>query len=66
MVQVIDLVKFLPFYQTFFLAFYADVQVWLKSLRLHKYSELFMGMTYDEMMELTAEKLGEKVRNEVI
>merc|ERR1719259_406416 len=41
-------------------AFYADVQVCLKSLRLHKYSELFMGMTYDEMMELTAEKLGEK------
>uniref|UniRef100_A0A2R5LNZ2 Putative rna-binding protein involved in translational regulation n=2 Tax=Ornithodoros turicata TaxID=34597 RepID=A0A2R5LNZ2_9ACAR len=34
-----------------------DVPGWLKSLRLHKYAHLFSHMTYDEMMELTEEKL---------
>ena len=34
-----------------------DVSVWLKSLRLHKYSHLFQQITYDEMMNLTEEWL---------
>lgn len=34
-----------------------DVQPWLKSLRLHKYSELFSAMTYEQMMSLTEEEL---------
>jgi len=33
------------------------VPQWLKSLRLHKYTDLVMGMSYAEMMELTEEKL---------
>lgn len=51
--------------------FFADVQVWLKSLRLHKYADLFAEMSYDEMMELTPEKLDQKnvtkgARNKII
>jgi len=38
-----------------------DVPLWLKSLRLHKYSQLFARMNYDEMLELTEEKLEQKV-----
>jgi len=38
-----------------------DVGSWLKSLRLHKYANIFASMSYDEMMELTAEKLDEEV-----
>jgi len=30
-----------------------DVPIWLKSLRLHKYSYLFQQMTYEEMLTLT-------------
>eukprot|EP00091_Calanus_sinicus_P006266 TRINITY_DN16880_c0_g1_i1.p1 TRINITY_DN16880_c0_g1~~TRINITY_DN16880_c0_g1_i1.p1 ORF type:complete len:271 (-),score=45.98 TRINITY_DN16880_c0_g1_i1:190-954(-) len=33
------------------------VPQWLKSLRLHKYTDLVMGMTYPEMVQLTEEKL---------
>lgn len=35
----------------------ADVPGWLKSLRLHKYAYLFANMSYDEMMNLTEDKL---------
>lgn len=34
-----------------------DVHSWLKSLRLHKYSDLFSTMTYEAMMSLTEEEL---------
>lgn len=34
-----------------------EVHSWLKSLRLHKYSDLFSRMTYDQMMSLTEEQL---------
>lgn len=34
-----------------------DVHSWLKSLRLHKYSDLFSRMTYEQMMSLTEELL---------
>lgn len=34
-----------------------DVPMWLKSLRLHKYSFLFAHITFDEMMELNEESL---------
>ena len=30
---------------------------WLKLLRLHKYTELIMSLTYEEMMALTEDKL---------
>lgn len=30
----------------------ADVGVWLKSLRLHKYSPLLCNLTYDELLTL--------------
>ena len=38
--------------------------VWLKSLRLHKYQELFAQMSFDDMMTLTEEELEEKVKVE--
>ncbi|KAK7502826.1 hypothetical protein BaRGS_00006076 [Batillaria attramentaria] len=34
-----------------------DVPVWLKTLRLHKYSYLFRQMTYEEMLSITEEWL---------
>jgi len=34
-----------------------EVPSWLKSLRLHKYCSLFAKLTYEEMFELTEEKL---------
>ena len=34
-----------------------DVPVWLKGLRLHKYSHLFSLMSYEEMLSLTEEQL---------
>lgn len=37
-----------------------DFNPWLKSLRLHKYTDVFNSMTYDEVMQLTEEKLVEK------
>ena len=39
----------------------ADVSSWLKSLRLHKYSQLFQQLTYDEMLNLTDQWLESKV-----
>ena len=33
------------------------VPSWLKLLRLHKYTELIMSLTYEEMMTLTEDKL---------
>merc|ERR1719350_2141892 len=33
------------------------VPAWLKLLRLHKYTELMMGLTYEEMVSLTEEQL---------
>ena len=38
-----------------------DVKSWLKSLRLHKYADIFTTMTYDEMMNMNADDLDEKV-----
>ncbi|XP_075232510.1 protein Smaug homolog 1-like [Lycorma delicatula] len=32
-----------------------DVQAWLKSLRLHKYSKLFSQLTYEQMLSLSEE-----------
>lgn len=37
-----------------------DVHSWLKSLRLHKYSELFSSMNYHQMMSLTEDELESK------
>lgn len=34
-----------------------DIPSWLKSLRLHKYAWLFAQLSYDEMLNLTEEKL---------
>ena len=34
-----------------------DVHQWLKHLRLHKYSEFIMGLTYQELLQLNEEKL---------
>ena len=33
------------------------VPAWLKHLRLHKYTEYIMGLTYQDLLELTDEKL---------
>lgn len=37
-----------------------DVQSWLKTLRLHKYSYLFVNMSYDDMLQLTEDQLAEQ------
>lgn len=37
-----------------------DFNPWLKSLRLHKYNDLFASMKYDEMMQLNEETLAKK------
>ncbi|XP_046432914.1 protein Smaug homolog 1 isoform X1 [Neodiprion virginianus] len=37
-----------------------DVAAWLKTLRLHKYSYLFTTLSYEEMLELTEERLAEQ------
>ncbi|XP_011639003.1 protein Smaug homolog 1 [Pogonomyrmex barbatus] len=37
-----------------------DVQLWLKTLRLHKYSYLFATMSYEEMLQLTEDQLAEQ------
>ncbi|KIK68919.1 hypothetical protein GYMLUDRAFT_53443 [Collybiopsis luxurians FD-317 M1] len=34
-----------------------DVPAWLKSLRLHKYTDCFKGMTWEEMIDLDDEQL---------
>ncbi|CAL8068994.1 unnamed protein product [Calicophoron daubneyi] len=38
----------------------AAVPIWLKSLRLHKYSGLFQNLTYDEFMNITESWLEER------
>ena len=35
----------------------SDVPKWLKNLRLHKYAFFFSQMSYEQMMDLTMEKL---------
>ncbi|KAF5388854.1 hypothetical protein D9757_005648 [Collybiopsis confluens] len=37
-----------------------DIPAWLKSLRLHKYTDCFTGMTWEEMIDLTDEQLEKK------
>jgi len=37
-----------------------DVPVWLKGLRLHKYTDCFKGMTWEEMIDLNDEQLEKK------
>ncbi|XP_011349459.2 protein Smaug isoform X2 [Ooceraea biroi] len=37
-----------------------DVPAWLKSLRLHKYSNLFANISYEEMLQTTEEQLAEQ------
>lgn len=37
-----------------------DVQSWLKTLRLHKYSYLFVTMSYEEMLQLTEDHLADQ------
>jgi hypothetical protein len=36
---------------------YKDIGVWLKHLRLHKYTSYFSQMSYEQIMELNDEKL---------
>ena len=43
------------------LIIFTDVPVWLKSLRLHKYSYLFQTMTYEDMVTLTEDWLKSQV-----
>uniref|UniRef100_H2ZCX7 SAM domain-containing protein n=1 Tax=Ciona savignyi TaxID=51511 RepID=H2ZCX7_CIOSA len=49
----------------------ADVRSWLKTLRLHKYADLFSKMTYKTMMGLTPDQLDQQnvtkgARNKII
>lgn len=37
-----------------------DVPGWLKTLRLHKYSYLFVTLSYEEMLQLTEDQLAEQ------
>ncbi|KAF9070862.1 hypothetical protein BDP27DRAFT_570564 [Rhodocollybia butyracea] len=37
-----------------------DVPAWLKSLRLHKYTDCFKGMTWEDMIDLDDEQLEKK------
>lgn len=48
-----------------------DVPMWLKSLRLHKYSHIFNDLTYEQMLELNDEYLEQKgvtkgARNKIV
>jgi len=38
---------------------YIDVSQWLKHLRLHKYTDYFTNMSYDEILALDDDKLVE-------
>lgn len=40
--------------------FFLDIQLWLKTLRLHKYSYLFATMSYEDMLQLTEDQLAEQ------
>lgn len=51
--------------------FFLDVPMWLKSLRLHKYSHIFNDLTYEQMLELNDEYLEQKgvtkgARNKIV
>ncbi|KAJ3787296.1 hypothetical protein GGU10DRAFT_309389 [Lentinula aff. detonsa] len=37
-----------------------DVPAWLKSLRLHKYNDCFMGMSWEDMIDLNEDQLEKK------
>lgn len=39
---------------------FLDVPIWLKSLRLHKYTRMFQELSYDDMMELDDQKLEQR------
>ena len=44
---------------------FSDVPIWLKTLRLHKYTPLLASMSYEQMMQLNDEQLEQlQVRNE--
>lgn len=48
-----------------------DIPMWLKSLRLHKYANIFVDLTYEEMLNLSEEYLEKKgvtkgARNKII
>ncbi|KAI9291265.1 hypothetical protein K502DRAFT_297206, partial [Neoconidiobolus thromboides FSU 785] len=38
----------------------SDIPAWLRSLRLHKYTEAFDGMVWQDIIKLTDEELSEK------
>lgn len=40
----------------------SDVPMWLKGLRLHKYTPLFQQLEYDQMMQLDEQQLELRVR----
>lgn len=48
------------FFVCFVFVYTIDVAAWLKTLRLHKYSYLFATLSYEEMLELTEERLAEQ------
>ena len=39
----------------------SDVPLWLKSLRLHKYANLFQQLNYDEMLNMNEDWLQQQV-----
>nr|XP_012229962.1 PREDICTED: protein Smaug homolog 1 isoform X2 [Linepithema humile] len=39
---------------------HTNVHAWLKTLRLHKYSYLFVNMSYEDMLQLTEDQLAEQ------
>ena len=49
------------FFNHFSPVLFADVPIWLKNLRLHKYAYLFQQMNYAEMLGLTEDWLEEQV-----
>ena len=52
------LLLLLPYAQTLI-----EIRVWLKSLRLHKYSAIFEVMNYNEMVNLTDAELEKAAHN---
>jgi hypothetical protein len=43
-----------------FISAYSDIPQWLRSLRLHKYTPVFEGMNYKEIIELDDTELEKK------
>ena len=62
----------IDFFKIQFVTFiFTDVPMWLKSLRLHKYSHIFSDITYEQMLNLTEDYLDQKgvtkgARNKII